>query len=116
MLKTYVLSKHKINHKTYHKMEKIALISYQFAYNYGTCLQAYALWKAINNIGYSSEYVNFDWKFPTQEISLFEKYIQTAKEYLGGVKHRRFKATVEFKLLQSSNKQQFDKFRKLHIH
>lgn len=46
----------------------------------------------------------------------FEKYIQTAKEYLGGVKHRRFKATVEFKLLQSSNKQQFDKFRKLHIH
>ena len=97
-------------------MEKIALISYEFAYNYGTCLQAYALWKAINNIGYSSEYVNFDWKFPTQEISLFEKYIQTAKEYLGGVKHRRFKATVEFKLLQSSNKQQFDKFRKLHIH
>ena len=45
-----------------------------------------------------------------------EKDIQTAKEYLGGVKHRRFKATVEFKLLQSSNKQQFDKFRKLHIH
>ena len=88
-------------------MEKIALISYQFAYNYGTCLQAYALWKAINNIGYSSEYVNFDWKFPTQEISLFEKYIQTAKESLGGVKHRRFKATVEFKLLQSSNKQHF---------
>lgn len=82
MLKTYVLSKHKINHKTYHKMEKIALISYQFAYNYGTCLQAYALWKAINNIGYSSEYVNFDWKFPTQEISLLKSIYKQQKNTL----------------------------------
>ena len=97
-------------------MGKIALISYQFAYNYGTCLQAYALWKAINNAGYTSEYINFDWKFPTQEISLLEKYLQTAKEYLGGIKHQRFRATIEFKSLQSSNKQQFDKFRELHIH
>lgn len=26
-------------------MQKIGLVSYQFWYNYGTCLQAYALWK-----------------------------------------------------------------------
>lgn len=97
-------------------MGKIALISYQFAYNYGTCLQAYALWKAIDNAGYSSEYINFDWKFPTQEISVLERYLQIAKEYLGGIKHQRFKATIEFKQLQSSNKLQFDNFRKIHIH
>lgn len=97
-------------------MKKIALISYQFAYNYGTCLQAYALWKAIDNAGYSSEYINFDWKFPTQEVSQIKKYLQTIKEYLGGIKHRRFKTTIEFKLLQSLNKQEFNKFRKRHIH
>lgn len=48
-------------------MQKIGLISFQFWYNYGTCLQAYALWKKIQLMGFDSEYIDFGWHYPMPE-------------------------------------------------
>ncbi|NLD93697.1 MAG: polysaccharide pyruvyl transferase family protein [Fibrobacter sp.] len=48
-------------------MKKVGLISYHFWYNYGTVLQSYALWKAISNLGYDSEYIDFKWHWNNQK-------------------------------------------------
>lgn len=45
-------------------MQKIALLSYHFWYNYGTCFQSYALSKVLDDMGVYSEYLNFGWKYP----------------------------------------------------
>lgn len=66
-------------------MQKIGLISYQFWYNYGTCLQAYALWKKIQMMGFDSEYIDFGWHYPICEnkITLKSKIKCTVKNILG---------------------------------
>ena len=43
------------------KKNKIALISYHNAPNYGTMLQAYALYYALKKLGYDSEYISYDY-------------------------------------------------------
>lgn len=40
-------------------MKKIALISYHNEPNYGTMLQAYALYKAVYKLGFDSEYISY---------------------------------------------------------
>lgn len=40
-------------------MKKIALLSFHNAANYGAALQAYALQEALNQLGYSCEYINY---------------------------------------------------------
>ena len=45
-------------------MAKIALLSYHFWYNYGTCFQAYALWFALKKYNVDAEYLNFGWRYP----------------------------------------------------
>ena len=41
-------------------MKKIALISYHNEPNYGTMLQAYALYKTIHKLGFESEYISYN--------------------------------------------------------
>lgn len=66
-------------------MQKIGLISYQFWYNYGTCLQAYALWKKIQMMGFESEYIDFGWHYPMHESTdtLTSKIKSKVKNILG---------------------------------
>lgn len=96
-------------------MNKIALISYQFAYNYGTCLQAYALWKSIDKLGYTSEYLNFGWKFPNEDCSYLIKTYYSIIKYLGAIKHKRLITTIEFDKLISTHRKAFENFRYTYI-
>lgn len=45
---------------------KIALVSFEFWYNYGTCFQSYALAKAVSALGVRAEYLNFEWAYPVR--------------------------------------------------
>lgn len=47
---------------------RIALISFEFWYNYGTCLQAYALQTAVRTLGCEAEYLDVGWKYPISPL------------------------------------------------
>ena len=93
-------------------MQKIGLVSYQFWYNYGTCLQAYALWKKIQMLGFESEYIDFGWHYPIHEgkASLKSKIKCKIKHFLGLDK-------LEIKVFNNNvaNNRLFDEFRKDYI-
>lgn len=55
-------------------MQKVALLSFQYWYNYGTCLQSYALWRYLEIRGVHSEYIDFDWKYPVSLETHFDNY------------------------------------------
>lgn len=40
-------------------MNKVGIITFHGAHNYGSSLQAYALQKTISNLGYDCEIINF---------------------------------------------------------
>ena len=40
-------------------MDKIGIITYHYAYNYGALLQAYALQTKLDMLGYEAEIINF---------------------------------------------------------
>jgi hypothetical protein len=42
--------------------KKVGLISYHFLYNYGTMLQAYALQRKIQDLGFQVEYIVYHFK------------------------------------------------------
>lgn len=84
-------------------MQKIGLLSYQFWYNYGTCLQAYALWKTIQKLGFDSEYIDFGWQYPQYPEN---KSILTLLKKI--LKKLLLKNDTESKIL-------FDRFRKEYI-
>lgn len=94
-------------------MQKIGLVSYQFWYNYGTCLQAYALWKKIQMMGFESEYINFGWHYPYHEVkvTLVSRISRFIKGILGFDKVERHLADNN-----SINNRLFEEFRKLYIH
>ena len=93
-------------------MQKIGLVSYQFWYNYGTCLQAYALWKKIQMLGFESEYIDFGWHYPIQKskASLMSKIKCKIKHFLGLDR-------LAIKVLNNNvaNNRLFDEFRKDYI-
>ena len=91
-------------------MQKIGLVSYQFWYNYGTCLQAYALWKKIQMMGFESEYINFGWHYPYHEVkvTLVSRISRFIKGILGFDKVGRHLADNN-----SINNRLFEEFRKL---
>ena len=94
-------------------MQKIGLISYQFWYNYGTCLQAYALWKKIQMLGFDSEYIDFGWHYPHYErkVTFASKIKSFIKKALDLDKDERLLAENN-----SINNRLFDEFRKQYIH
>ena len=93
-------------------MQKIGLVSYQFWYNYGTCLQAYALWKKIQMMGFDSEYINFGWHYPISEskVTLLSKIKYKVKHILNLDK-------IETKVfnINAANNRLFDEFRNDYI-
>lgn len=55
---------------------KIALISYHNEYNYGTMLQAYALYRALQMRGVDSEYISYQISIPSLKQRLFQGLIR----------------------------------------
>jgi hypothetical protein len=64
-------------------MKKIAIISPYREYNYGTVLQAYALQKALEKLGVSSEYLNYTTMKP---LGLLEKIFKKISSELQKLK------------------------------
>ena len=85
-------------------MSKIALVSYHFYHNYGTCLQAYALWHKLNKMGVDCEYLNFG------QCNEKKSIVQTVKIHLRLLKHLKYKKSID------SNYRSFVRFRKKHVH
>lgn len=94
-------------------MQKIGLVSYQFWYNYGTCLQAYALWKKIQMLGFDSEYIDFGWHYPFVEehITFISKVKAYVRSFLKLDKYEKENAENII-----ANNLRFDEFRKQYIH
>ena len=55
---------------------KAALISFHNVYNYGACLQAYALQQAVINIGVDCEYIDYVNK---QLADVYKIHVRIAK-------------------------------------
>lgn len=109
-------------------MQRVALLSYHFWYNYGTCLQAYALWKALQNIGIESEYLDFGWRYPMDKQaywSLNMNYLKPigglsefrfrTRLYLSAIINGRLKKQIRYDRITGSNHRKFDLFHKHHI-
>lgn len=107
-------------------MQKIALISYHFWYNYGTCLQAYALWKVLYDMGMESEYLNFGWKYPVPQYMYYANYWKynipnngvyrklkyRLLSYVETIKSHRLIKQLRIDSVCYSNNKLFDKFHK----
>lgn len=85
-------------------MPKIALISYHFYHNYGTCLQAYALWHRLNSWGVNCEFLNFG------QCRCNENFAQKIKNVLRRVKYLKYGMSAK------SNGKCFESFRKKYVH
>ncbi len=105
-------------------MEKIGLLSYHFWYNYGTCLQAYALQYILKKMGYQSEYIDFGWKYPIVTETLIENFwtytntntnlFRTLKtnlyKYAGAIINHNLYSTLFRDFIYKTNNKLFDKF------
>lgn len=110
-------------------MKKIALLSYHFWYNYGTCLQAYALQKFLDNLGYSAEYLNFGWKYPIDQISFINNFWKFTKpktskllelrirlfKYISALQNHNLHNTLLSDYVNQTNNSLFDNFYKNYI-
>ena len=110
-------------------MEKVALVSYHFWYNYGTCYQSYALWKVLDKMGVQAEYLNFGWEYPISDdvyLSHFWKknvrinplrlFYVNLRKYIHLLKRKqRILPQIRLDYTLLTNNRKFDKFRKQFI-
>lgn len=90
-------------------MSKIALVSYHFYYNYGTCLQAYALYHYLAQKGHDCEYINFGQCRCEGGVGSRSSMLSRVKSILRALKYICYSKQVK------SNKRQFDLFRKKNV-
>lgn len=110
-------------------MRKIGLLSYHFWYNYGTCLQAYALQYVLRKMGYQSEYIDFGWKYPiTPEsfvenfwtykktnVNFFRKFKIKLYKYIGSIINHNFYSTIFHDFICKTSNILYDKFHNQYI-
>lgn len=103
---------------------KVALISFEFWYNYGTCLQAFALQEAVQRLGVDVEYFDPGWRYPMSPIGQLLSCVHYKRSRISNY-HRlgacyivlrdilRKRSLVPLKCLRvvSSNSEAFDTFR-----
>lgn len=65
-------------------MTNVGIITLHYPYNYGSVLQAYAMQKILNKIGYESEIINYicDYDFENYKLFRFKQYIRRPKTFL----------------------------------
>lgn len=61
-------------------MMKIALLSFHNAANYGAILQTYALQKALENMGYDCEYINYQNAYRANVYNMFHNICHSLKK------------------------------------
>ncbi len=107
----------------------VALLSYHFWYNYGTCFQAYALWKCLKEEGIESEYIDIGWKYPIPlDLYLTNHWIyqRPGCSYVYIIRHftrciksairqRKLSMTAYVDYVLYSNNKKFDSFHRHYI-
>lgn len=107
---------------------RVALISFEFWYNYGTCFQSYALAKAILSLGVQTEYLNFGWSYPVKSSDYLVHHWTYNRPHLRVIDFARYlcarirmllkgnlkKLLVENKIVKLNNRQ-FDAFLESYI-
>lgn len=63
-------------------MSKIGILTYHSGYNYGACLQAFALQTTLNKLGYENEIINFETEKFVSSREMFSRHPQRLKEYI----------------------------------
>lgn len=110
-------------------MRKFALLSYHFWYNYGTCLQAYALWRVFKDLGVDAEYLNFGWRYPIPSHVYLENWWRYTMPRIGllsnvkffllrygrALKHGNLNNVVRSDWVRRSNSRRFDRFKLKYI-
>lgn len=66
-------------------MEKIGILTYHSGYNYGACLQAYALQTTLNNLGYDNEIINFETERFVTSREMFSRKPRRLKEIIKNI-------------------------------
>lgn len=90
-------------------MSKVALLSYYFYHNYGTCLQAYALFHYLSKNGVDCEYLNFGQCRCEDGIKYRISFFNKIKNILKKAKYFKYSKAI------SSNNNCFDSFRKKNV-
>lgn len=110
-------------------MKKIGLLSYHFWYNYGTCLQAYALQHVLRKMGFQSEYIDFGWKYPIapesfvenfwtytkNNINLFHEFKIKFYKYIRAIINHNLYSTIFRDYIYKTNNTLFDEFHNQYI-
>lgn len=66
-------------------MGKIGILTYHSGYNYGACLQAYALQTTLRKMGYESEIINFETERFVASREMFSRHPRRLKEIIKNV-------------------------------
>ena len=62
-------------------MGKIGILTYHSGFNYGACLQAFALQTTLNKMGYDNEIINFETERFVASREMFSRHPKRMKEY-----------------------------------
>ncbi|MDO5526575.1 MAG: polysaccharide pyruvyl transferase family protein [Prevotella sp.] len=62
--------------------KKIGILTYHSGFNYGACLQAYALQTTIKKLGYDNEIINFETKRFVASREMFSRHPTRLKEFI----------------------------------
>lgn len=63
-------------------MSKIGILTYHSGFNYGACLQAYALQTTLKKLGYDNEIINFETKRFVASREMFSRHPNRLKEFI----------------------------------
>ncbi len=66
-------------------MAKIGILTYHSGYNYGACLQAFALQMTLTKMGYESEIINFETERFVASREMFSRHPRRLKEVIKNV-------------------------------
>lgn len=66
-------------------MSKIGILTYHSGYNYGACLQAYALQTTLKKMGYESEIINFETERFVASREMFSRHPSRMKEIIKNI-------------------------------
>jgi len=95
------------------KMKSVGIITYHHYYNYGTMLQAYALQKKIELLGYHSELIDFKQNNNPTALQLIGIRIRRIPAYIR--EHKKYSTLAALKVQFSERNQLYEDFYKKHL-
>lgn len=93
--------------------KSVGIITYHHYYNYGTMLQAYALQKECELLGYQSELIDFKQNNEPTVMKLLAIRIKRLPAYIR--EHKKFSTLAKFKERFSERKQAYEDFYGKHL-